>query len=135
MSLNNFDFIGRLGRDPEVKTAASGKKYARISVGVDRPTKKGDQKVVDWFSVTAFDKDADYLERYAKKGKQIAVSGRVETNKTEAGVTYYNIAAKHVQLLGGPGEDKLGQAEQPFSATPAAHAPTGSVPYDEEIPF
>lgn len=75
--MNNFQFIGRLTRDIEIKTSASGKEYSFFTLAINH---KGNTAFI---SITAFGGLARFLATYHKKGDFVAVSGHVEggTNK------------------------------------------------------
>ena len=89
--MNQVTLIGRIGRDIEIKTTASGLSIANISVATDgweaRPD--GGQKSTDWHRVTVFGKDAERMVQYMHKGSPIALSGRLKTREYQdkAGAT------------------------------------------------
>lgn len=67
--------VGRLGRDPEYVAAQGDKsQYARFSVAVDN--EYGD--LTSWFDCVVFGKTADNVNKYLKKGRQVAIKGRHE---------------------------------------------------------
>lgn len=68
---NKAQLIGRLGKDIEIKVAGEHK-VAQISLAV---RKNKDES--EWFYVNVWDHEADYLDRFAKKGSLIAVNGRL----------------------------------------------------------
>ncbi|MBE0637430.1 MAG: single-stranded DNA-binding protein [Bacteroidales bacterium] len=80
---NSVQLIGNLGMDPEVKQVANGNKMARFSLATSETYKneKG-EKVTDtqWHNLIIWGGLAEVAEKYLKKGKQIAVEGRLETN-------------------------------------------------------
>lgn len=80
---NSVQLIGNLGMDPEVKQVSNGNKMARFSLATSETYKnqKG-EKVTDtqWHNLIIWGGLADVAEKYLKKGKQIAVEGRLETN-------------------------------------------------------
>ena len=63
--MNKVILIGRLTRDPEIRTAQDGLTIARYSLAIDRQTK---EKQADFFRCVAFGKNAEFVERYLKKG-------------------------------------------------------------------
>ena len=79
---NSVQLIGNLGMDPEVKQVANGRKMARFSLATSETYKndKG-EKVTDtqWHNIIIWGGLAEVAEKYLKKGKQIAVEGRLET--------------------------------------------------------
>lgn len=80
---NSVQLIGNLGMDPEVKQIANGNKMARFSLATTETYKnqKG-EKVTEtqWHNVIIWGGLAEVAEKYLKKGKQVAVEGRLETN-------------------------------------------------------
>ena len=82
---------GRISRDPEIKTAASGLMIARFSLAVDRIAKKGEKKTADFIPCVAFGTTAETIGKYCEKGKEILVNGHIQTGKytTESGENRY----------------------------------------------
>jgi len=80
---NSVQLIGNLGMDPEVKQVSNGNKMARFSLATTETYKnqKG-EKVTEtqWHNLIIWGGLAEVAEKYLKKGKQIAVEGRLETN-------------------------------------------------------
>ena len=77
--MNKISLIGRLGRDPEVKQTANGKSVATFTLAVDRRFKNASgQKEADWVNIVAWDKSAELISQYVKKGDQIGIVGRLQ---------------------------------------------------------
>ncbi len=80
---NSVQLIGNLGMDPEVKEVSNGNKMARFSLATSDSYKnqKG-EKVTEtqWHNLIIWGKQAEIAGKYLKKGKQIAVEGKLETN-------------------------------------------------------
>lgn len=106
--VNKVILIGRTGKDPEIKTFASGNKVASITLATTERYKdrNGEQKEdTEWHSVQAFGKLADVVERYVHKGSLLYVDGKIWTRSYEAdGRTIYRteIVADHIQMLDRP---------------------------------
>ncbi|MDD2633266.1 MAG: single-stranded DNA-binding protein [Bacteroidales bacterium] len=80
---NSVHLIGNLGMDPEVKDVANGHKMARFSLATsDTYTNQKGEKVTEtqWHNLVIWGKLAEVAGQYLKKGRQIAVEGRLETN-------------------------------------------------------
>jgi len=80
---NSVQLIGNLGMDPEVKQVSNGNKMARFSLATsDTYTNQKGEKVTEtqWHNLIIWGGLAEVAEKYLKKGKQIAVEGRLETN-------------------------------------------------------
>jgi single-strand DNA-binding protein len=77
---NRVILIGRLGHDPETKTMESGKKVTRFTLATDDYYKNADgQKISEatWHNIVAWDHVADLSDRFLKKGREVAVEGRI----------------------------------------------------------
>lgn len=137
--LNQCNFIGRLGKDVEVRYSAAGKALASFSLAVGWKGK--DTEGVEWVSVTAFDKLAEICGQYLKKGSQVFISGRMKTEKYDdkEGITRYStkIVADRMQMLGGKDEAQPGRpaASRPEAPAAPAKAGTGFADMDDDIPW
>ena len=78
--MNLVILMGRLTRDPEVSSSVSGTTFARYSIAVDRKFKREGEADADFFNCTSFGKQAEFVERYLKKGSKIVVVGRLQNN-------------------------------------------------------
>ena len=105
--LNQCSFIGRLGKDVELRVTPAGESIANFSIACDWKTKKSEG--VQWVSISAFGKLAELCGQYIGKGSQVFVQGRLQTDKYEdkSGVTKYStkIAADTIQFLGGKAKE------------------------------
>lgn len=75
-AINTVTLIGRVVRDIEVKTTNSGKSVASFALAVDGYGKDADASFID---CVAWNKAAELLAEYAPKGKQIGITGRLQT--------------------------------------------------------
>jgi single-strand DNA-binding protein len=104
--LNHCQFIGRLGRDVELRFSGQNDAVATFSLacGWKTKTKEG----TEWINVTVFGKLAEICAEYLKKGSQVYVSGRMRTEKytTKEGIekSGTKIIADTMQMLGGKSE-------------------------------
>lgn len=81
MGINKQQIMGRLGKDPEVKTVGDTQ-VATVSVAVSEKwkDKKGEQQErTEWFEVNFWGKDAENIQRFFKKGDGIYVEGPTQT--------------------------------------------------------
>jgi single-strand DNA-binding protein len=77
---NKVTLIGHLGQDPETKTLETGKKVTHFTLATDDGYKNADgQKVNEtmWHNIIAWNGLADIAGKYLKKGRQVAVEGRI----------------------------------------------------------
>lgn len=77
---NRVNLIGNLGQDPEIKTLESGKKVAHFTLATKDGYKTTDGQKVDettWHNIVAWNGLADIASQYLKKGREVAVEGRI----------------------------------------------------------
>jgi single-strand DNA-binding protein len=105
---NSVQLIGRLGKDPEVRTFDSGKKQATLSIATSETYKnqKG-EKVEDtqWHNLVIWGKLVDVAAKYLKKGNEIAIEGKLihRAYETASGEKRYitEINVNDLVMLGG----------------------------------
>lgn len=132
--MNNVSLVGRLTRDPEVRDTQSGMKVAKFTLAIDRPFSKGEEKQTDFPRVVCFDRTAEKVEQYLNKGRQVAITGRIQTGSytKQDGTKVYttDVIADRVEFLGGKNESGN---SAPVEEYPGFHA------YDDDdesdIPF
>jgi len=82
--LNNVVLIGRLGRDPELRTSKeSGARWGTFTLATNRGIKVGDawEEATDWHKIKCFGKLAERCSTYLMKGSLVAVEGSVQTDQ------------------------------------------------------
>jgi single-strand DNA-binding protein len=77
--MNVAIILGRLTRDPAIKTSQSGMTIARFTLAVNRLNKKGQNPEADFINCVAFGKTADAIGNYVYKGQRLLVEGRIQT--------------------------------------------------------
>ena len=79
--MNKVILMGRLTRDPDIRYSAgeSQTAVARYSLAVDRQFKREGEPDADFINCVAFGRNAEFAEKYLKKGIKIAVVGRIQT--------------------------------------------------------
>jgi single-strand DNA-binding protein len=102
--VNKVQLIGRLGIDPEMKNLENGTVLARMSLATDASYKnaKG-ERVQDthWHNLVAWNKTAELAEKLLKKGKEVAVEGKLinRSYQDKDGNTRYTTEVKVDQFL------------------------------------
>ena len=76
--MNKVMLIGNLTKDPEVKTTATGKKVATFALAINDGKDQNGAEVVQYFNLNAWDKTAELIEKYVKKGHKIMASGKLK---------------------------------------------------------
>lgn len=134
--LNKAQIIGRLGADPEKRIMSNGKAVTNIRVATsdkwtDRETGEKHEKT-EWHTISAFDKLAEIMSQWLRKGSQVYIEGSLRTrNWTDKnGVDRYSteIVASHLQML-GPKRDESGAMIKP------AELPEDCAFGDDSLPF
>lgn len=143
--MNSVDLIGRLTRDPEVKYMAGAEPLAvaRFTLAIDRPVGQGKEKQTDFPSIVTFGRQAENCERYLKKGRLVAIQGRIQTgsytNKDGAKVYTTDVVAERVEFLewGEKANNGAGQGQPQNNNTFNEMTPPAGFQsiQDEDIPF
>ena len=134
--LNQCNFIGRLGADPETRYTPGGDPVCsfRIAVGWKSKDKEG----AEWVSITAFGKLAEICGKYLTKGAQVFVSGRMKTDEYEKdGIKRYStkIVADRLQMLGGKPQGESAPQQQAPQRNAQGAPKTSFEDMDDDIPF
>jgi single-strand DNA-binding protein len=152
-SVNKVILIGNLGKDPEVKFTPSGTPVAKFSLATNEryKDKAGEwQDRTEWHYIVAWQRLAEIVGEYVKKGSKIYIEGRLQTSSWEdkqSGEKRYRteIIAQDLVLLSGRGEaDGEARTTRTASASAAVDlrapqtdeaAPHPAEITDEDIPF
>lgn len=133
--MNKVIMMGRLTRDPEVSSSTSGTTFARFSIAVDRKFKKEGDPDADFFNCTSFGKQAEFVERYLKKGTKVVVTGRLQnnnyTNKDGQKVYDIRIMCEEVEFAESKSSSESSNSGS-ADVTDFTNIPEGLV---EELPF
>lgn len=118
--LNQCNFIGRLGNDPEIRYMPDGKAAATISIGCsekwkDKQTNEQRERT-EWVRCVSFGKLAEIMGEYLRKGSLVYISGKMQTKKwqDQSGQDRYTteIVVSEMKMLGGKGDNQGGQQSQ-----------------------
>src|SRR5690606_16946191 len=137
--LNRVMLIGRLGADPEQRHMPNGRAVVNIRVATSETWKDRNSgewlERTEWHSIVAFDKLAEIIAEYLRKGSQVFIEGKLQTRKWQdkEGKDRYTteIIAQSMQMLGGrQGGERPARQERAPASEPA---PAGE--FDDDIPF
>jgi single-strand DNA-binding protein len=147
--VNKVFLLGNVGKDPEIRTTAGGMTVASFSLATadrakDAQGNWGDK--TEWHNLVAFQRTAEIVRDYVKKGTQIFVEGKIQTRSwddKESGAKKYRteILVNELSLLGGrSGGEGGGSYERAGSSSGSAKsAPANDYAdqgiTDEDIPF
>ncbi len=147
--MNKVILMGRLTRDPEVRYSqgASATAVARFSIAVDRRFKREGEPDADFFNCTCFGKQAEFVERYLRKGTKILTAGRIQndnyTNKDGQMVYSVRVMVDEIEFAesknASAGSSEGGYTGGNFNRPAPSGAGDGfmNIPdgIDEELPF
>ena len=81
--LNKIILMGRLTREPELRTTQSGVSVTTFTLAVERDFQRGEEKQTDFIDIVAWRGTADFVHRNFRKGQLVAVTGRLQSRKWE----------------------------------------------------
>jgi single-strand DNA-binding protein len=140
--------IGNVGNEPEIKTTGGGTKIAKVSLATNRTfnDRSGQQQEkTEWHRLTFWDKMADLVEQYVKKGDRLYIEGRIEYSQTEDDKGnqrfWTDIVVREMVMLGGAGGSSGGGGgydAAPRRRQPAQSGSSQPSPFDaddDDLPF
>jgi single-strand DNA-binding protein len=148
--VNKVFLLGNVGKDPEIRTTAGGMTVATFSLATADRAKDAQGNWADkteWHNLVAFQRTAEIIRDYVKKGSQIFIEGKIQTRSwddKESGQKKYRteILINELSLLGGGGgRSEGGSSSSSYSSskssTPAAPANDYADQQitDDDIPF
>ncbi len=124
--MNKVILMGRLTRDPEVRYSAgeNAMAVARYTLAVDRRFRRdGGEQTADFISCVTFGRNAEFAEKYLRKGTKIAVTGHIQTGSytNKDGVKVYTT--------------EVVVEEQEFAESKAASAREDGMPYQPQASY
>lgn len=154
--LNTCTFIGRLGRDPELKYSANGSAIANFSIAVNEAKKNAEtgeyKDVAHWIDCIAFGKTAENISAWLAKGSRVAVNCRLQIRKWEdregqprknyefivnswQNLTPRDATAEGAEDPGASTRATAGGQRAAASDRPAPAANSAQEDFDDDIPF
>lgn len=151
--MNKVILMGRLTRDPDIRhtQGENPMAVARFTLAVDRRVKRdGTDQTADFISMIAFGRQAEFVEKYAKKGAKFAITGRIQTgsytNKDGQKVYTTDVVTEEIEFAeskrvadANTGYEGTSAPEQSSSQAQTSSSDEGfmNVPdeIDDELPF
>ena len=139
MSVNKVILVGFVAKDPEVRTAQD-KKVASFTLATSERYKDRNGEVkenTEWHNIVCW-KQAEYAEKYIRKGAQVYIEGKLRTrswddsNGTKRYIT--EIVVDQLQSLDRKRDDQTSQTTQHHAPAPAAAPAVADMP-DDDLPF
>ena len=76
--MNNVVLVGRLTRDPELRTTPNGIATTQITVAMNRPVSANGERQSDFINVVVWRRQAENVAKYCTKGSLVGVTGRIQ---------------------------------------------------------
>ena len=152
--INKVILVGRLGKDPEIRSTPQGNTVAKFTLATDEKftDRAGEkQERTEWHNIVAWGKLGEICGQYLKKGKLVYIEGSIRTDSwddKESGQKKYRteIVANTMKMLdrrgddgggGGGGSYDRGSSYGQSSSRPsgAARPASSEIEDDEEVPF
>jgi single-strand DNA-binding protein len=151
MNINRVVLTGNLTRDPELRSTGGGLAVCKLGIAVNTRRKNSDgnwEEKPNYFRVTVFGKQAENCSQYLKKGRPVAIDGRLEWSQWETEGQKresVDIIADSVQFLGGRDDAGNGngysgggpsqEADIPIDTGDFETARAGAAAAEDDIPF
>ena len=105
--MNNVVLVGRLTRDPELRTTPNGIATCQINIAVNGLPNQNGERTTDFINVQVWRRQAENVSKYCTKGSQVGVVGRIHTRSYDAndGTKRYvtEVVADNITFLGSKG--------------------------------
>ncbi len=137
--INKVILVGRLGKDPEIRSTPGGKTVTKFTIATDEKftDRSGEkQERTEWHNITAWEKLGEICGQYLKKGKLVYIEGSLRTDSwddKETGQKKYRteIVARDMKMLDRKGDDGSGGGYAGARKEAAVSAESD----DEDVPF
>ena len=124
--MNKVVLVGRLTRDPEIRTSSSGMQIASFSLAVNRNFRNKEGNIeADFINVVVFGKQAENVGKYITKGQMLGVEGRIQTRNYDAqdGTKRYvtEVVADNVEFLSSKNSGNSASNDAPVMLIQQVH--------------
>lgn len=130
--INKAILMGRLTRDPVIRHTDSGKAVCNFTVAIDNGY--GEEKSADFISCVAWNKTAEFVDKYFAKGRMIIVVGRIRTRTWEDRDGKKNYVTEVIAS-----EVAFGESKKDAATNSAGHTAAGDdftpIDSDDDLPF
>ena len=140
--MNKVILIGRLIKDPDIRTGTNNIAIARYTLAVDRQYRKGNEKTADFINCVALGKNGEFAEKYLHKGMKIAVIGTWQTGNytdKDGKKVYTNDCLVEIHEFVESKKNQTEQAQDPPVPNPKQSSDDfmdiPSFAEDDELPF
>ena len=138
--MNKVELVGRLTAEPELRYTESEKAYTRFTLAVNRKYKKDDEsRDADFIPVVAWEKRAETICQYVKKGNRLGIVGRIQTGSydKEAGSRgyTYDVIVEEFEFLESRSREDRPEPEYAEPEDPFADFGDSVEITDDDLPF
>ena len=143
--INKVILVGRLGKDPEIRSTPGGQSVAKFTIATDEKftDRAGEkQERTEWHNIVAWGKLGEICGQYLRKGKLVYIEGSIRTDSwddKETGVKKYRteIIARDMKMLDRKGDDGGGGGGSYSGSRGSGKASSAPdmMEDDEEVPF
>lgn len=137
--MNKVVIIGNNTKDVELRQTPTGTAVVQFSIAVKRNFKTNGQYESDFFECVAYNKTAELISQYVKKGDKVAIDGRLQTrnytNKEGRKVYVTEIIVENVEFLATKKQENQDTIEAPTFNDPFANANFEEVGNDDDLPL
>ena len=138
--MNKVELVGRLTAEPELRYTESDKAYTRFTLAVNRKYKKDDEsRDADFISIVAWNKQAEIICQYVKKGNRLGIVGKIQTGSYEKsdgtrGYTY-DVIVEDLEFIETKPKDSRPEPEYAEENDPFADYDESIELTDDDLPF
>ncbi|MBR5223894.1 MAG: single-stranded DNA-binding protein [Clostridia bacterium] len=129
---------GRLTADPELKTTPNGTNVTSFSIAVERRYRSGEERQTDFINIVAWQKTAEFITKYFKKGNLIGIEGAIQTrryqDKNGNNRTAFEVIANNVQFVESKRDSAAGDGAT-FSNADVNDFAEMDADIDSDLPF
>lgn len=141
--INKVILVGRLGKDPEIRSTPGGQSVAKFTLATDEKftDRAGEkQERTEWHNVVAWGKLGEICGQYLKKGKLVYIEGSIRTDSwddKESGQKKYRteIVARDMKMLDRRGDEGGGSSGGGYTSARKSAPAADSQEDEEEVPF
>jgi single-strand DNA-binding protein len=138
--INKIILVGRITKDPELKTIPSGSQVVNFSIAVNRNyTDPSGEKKTDFIECVIWGKQAENLSKYVKKGFLLGIEGKLQQKvyETESGTRYtYEVHCDSIQFLESKSSGQTQtQVQSHTEASDEFYETSKKLAAEEDLPF
>ena len=133
--MNKVELIGRLTKDPEIRTTANQVAFCNFTLAVDRSFKDSNgQRQADFINCVAWRQTATFIQKYFRKGNRLGVIGSIQTrsyeDKNGQKVFVTEVIADEAEFVESNNAQAPAPAQQAPDPEPQAQEEGGELPFE-----